>query len=81
MQNLLEYSDWNAIQQKIGQTVIVGDEQGQILSYDSNRKVWMVRFVSGVKPVSAEDIREIDDTEGGPFGGVYKQVSAPTLSI
>jgi hypothetical protein len=81
MQNLLEYSDWNAIQQKIGQTVIVGDEQGQILSYDSDRKVWMVRFVSGVKPVSAEDIREIDDTKGGPFGGVYKQTSAPTLSI
>ena len=81
MQNLLEYSDWNAIQHKIGQTVIVGDEQGQILSFDSDRKVWMVRFKSGVKPVNVDDIKEIDDSEGGPFGGIYKQMSAPTLSV
>ena len=24
---------------------------------------------------------EIDDTKGGPFNGVYKQMSAPTLSV
>lgn len=81
MQNLLEYSDWNAIQQKIGQSVIVGDEEGQILSYDSDHKVWIVKFASGVKPVSADEIKDIDDSKGGPFRGIYKQMSAPTLSI
>jgi hypothetical protein len=81
MRNLLEYSDWNAIQQKIGQMVVVGDEEGQILSYDSDHKVWIVRFKSGVKPVSNDEIKEIDDSKGGPFRGVYKQMSAPTLSI
>jgi hypothetical protein len=81
MLNLLEYSDWNAIQQKVGQMVVVGDEEGQILSYDSDHKVWIVRFKSGVKPVNNDEIKEIDDSRGGPFRGVYKQMSAPTLSI
>ena len=81
MINLLEYADWNAIQKKTGQMVIVGDEEGQILSYDQDRKVWLVRFKGGVKPVSSDEMKEIDDTKGGPFNGVYKQMSASTLAV
>ena len=81
MINLLEYSNWDAIQKKVGQMVIVGDEEGQILSYNPDNKVWMVRFKAGVKPISSDEIKEIDDTKGGPYNGVYKQMSAPTLSV
>ena len=81
MRNLLEYSDWSSSKEKIGQNVIVGGEQGQILSFDSDNNVWMVKFSNGVKLVSSDEIEEIENSKGMPFGGVYKQISAPTLNI
>ena len=83
MINLLEYEEWGeqAQPKAVGQNVAVGDEIGYVLSYDSDHKVWIVRFPSGVRSVSAEEMKEVDEAPGGPFGKPVKQTAATTLAI
>lgn len=83
MINLLEYEDWGSQAQPkmVGQNVAVGDEVGYVLSYDSAHKVWIVRFPSGVRPVSAKEMKEVEEAPGGPFGKPVKQTASTTLAI
>jgi hypothetical protein len=82
MRNLLEYSDWDATQKKIGQMISLNGDVGQILSYDRDRKLWLVRFEDGVKKITASEMDDIEEGPEGPFGNTtFKQMAAPTLAI
>ena len=82
MNPLLEYSEWSAAQKKIGQDIEVDGQIGKVLSFDSERGVWKVRFNDGVRSISHYEWSEKDEDPGGPLGSTtLTQAMGATIAV
>tara|TARA_B110000503_G_scaffold115750_1_gene174291 strand:- start:1038 stop:1304 length:267 start_codon:yes stop_codon:yes gene_type:complete len=79
---LLEYHEFEAAQRKIGQDIEVDGNIGKIISWDSEKGAWQVRFKDGVRMISHYEYADKDEDPGGPLGSTtLKQAMASTIAI
>ena len=82
MNPLLEYHEWDAAQKRIGQDITVNGKIGKVLSWDSDKGAWNVRFKDGVRMISHYEYDDKDEDPGGPLGSTtLKQAMASTIAI